>query len=434
MPADTSREEITALLIERARAGLGLSLLSISLFALADPIVFPQVLGPLYTVKAVQISSALVALFLLRPGVSHRRAVTVALVTIGILCVTTAASGIVTHDAGTTPVLLVVVTMGAATLLPWGIGPQFVLQIIATASVVWNVYAVGGVQGMASLPVAVVVGSVAALYAAYASQRYLIERRRAEEAEAELRARHHQAELAHAARLSTLGGMAAGLAHEINQPLSAIVSYARGCALRLESGEACPADLLPVIDEISGQALRAGDVLRRIQEFVRHTQLPRTQVDLNVLVREALRFAEVEARQQGITLRLELAPDPIPVDVDRIQIEQVILNLVRNGFEAMPAGRTTSRQLTIATGRGADEAVEVAVTDTGLGVSPNIVGHVFEPFFTTRRDGLGLGLSISRSIVESHGGRLWTIPNPPHGAVFRFTLPAASREGATDAA
>lgn len=433
--ADTSREEITALLIERARAGLGLSLLSISLFAIADPFVFPQLLRPLYALKAVQIGTTVAALFVLRRGMSLARAVVVGLVALTVLCVTTAASGIVTHDAGTTPVLLVVVTMGAATLLPWGVGPQIVLQIVASASVVWNMWVVRGATGLTSLPVAIAVGSVAAVYAAYASQRYLVERRRAELAETELRARYHQAELAHAARLSTLGGMAAGLAHEINQPLAAIVSYARGCARRLESGDARPADLLPVIDEISGQALRAGEVLRRIQEFVRHTQLPRSSVDLNGLVRDALRFAEVEARQQGIGLRLDLSTTALTVEVDPIQIEQVILNLVRNGFEAMPADGTTRRQLTIATGRTPDGDVEVAVSDTGIGVPATIAGRVFDPFFTTRADGLGLGLSISRSIVESHGGRLWTTPNPPRGACFRFTLPAASGgEGASHAA
>ncbi len=435
--ADTSREEITALLIDRARAGLGLSLLSISLFALADPFVYPDRLAPLYGLKVVQIGSALAALGVMHRGVSLTRAVVVALVTLTILCVTTAASGIVTEDAGTTPVLLVVVTMGAATLLPWGVGPQMLLQVVASASVVWNVYVVRGAEGLTSLPVAIVVGSVAAVYAAHASQRYLIERRRAEMAEAELRARYHQAELAHAARLSTLGGMAAGLAHEINQPLSAIVSYARGCARRLESGDARPADLLPVIDEISGQALRAGEVLRRIQEFVRHTQLPRSSVDLNGLVREALRFAEVEARQQSVALRLDLSAASLTVEVDAIQIEQVILNLVRNGFEAMSADGATARRLTIETGRTADGDVEVAISDTGAGIPSTIAGRVFDPFFTTRTDGLGLGLSISRSIVESHGGRLWTTPNPPRGACFRFTLPAASGQtgqGASHAA
>jgi signal transduction histidine kinase len=426
------REDTTPLLVDRARAGLWLCLISISLFAIADQFVYPQLIPKLYALKAIQVGTALLAFVSLRGHPGRRRAVTTAAATVSILCFTSAWSGVVTHDAGTTPVLLVVLAMGAATLLPWGMGPQLVVLAVAIASTLWNQRAVTGQIDVTGLPVALVMGSIAALYAAYASERYHLERRRAEEAEAEVRARQHQAELAQAARLSTLGGMAAGLAHEINQPLAAIVSYARGCARRIQVGEAQSEALLEVVDEISAQALRAGEVLRRIRAFVKHTELPRSRVDLNALVREALYFAAMEASDLGIVLLLDLSPDPLDVQADAIQIEQVMLNLVRNGFEAM-THTTGERQLRINTRIADDGTAEFAVHDTGEGVEATIAGRLFDPFFTTRRDGLGLGLAVSRSIVEAHGGRLWTTPNTPRGSTFRFTLPAVSGD-AKDAA
>lgn len=426
------REDTTPLLVDRARAGLWLCLISISLFAIADQFVYPHLVPKLYALKAIQVGTALVAFLALRGRPARGRTVVTAAATVSILCFTSAWSGVVTNDAGTTPVLLVVLAMGAATLLPWGMRPQLVVLAVAIASTLWNQYAVTGRIDVTGLPVALAMGSIAALYAAYASERYHLERRRAEEAEAEVRARQHQAELAQAARLSTLGGMAAGLAHEINQPLAAIVSYARGCARRIEVGEAQSEALLEVVDEISAQALRAGEVLRRIREFVKHTQLPRSRVDLNGLVREALHFAAMEANDLGIALLLDLSPDPLDVQADAIQIEQVMLNLVRNGFEAM-AHTNGERQLRIQTRTADDGTAEFAVHDTGEGVEATIAGRLFDPFFTTRRDGLGLGLAISRSIVEAHGGRLWTTPNAPRGSTFRFTLPAMSGD-AKDAA
>jgi C4-dicarboxylate-specific signal transduction histidine kinase len=321
-----------------------------------------------------------------------------------------------------------VLTLGAATLLPWGIWPQLALQVVATAAILWNVHMVHGLASAATLPVAVLVGAVVALYGAGDAERYHRARQRAEEAEAEVRARKHEVELARAARLSTLGGVAAGLAHEINQPLAAIVSYARGCARRLRTGDARPEALLEIIESVGAQALRAAAVLRRIRDFVRHREVPRERVDLGDLVREALRFAEVEARHLGIALRVELAPAPLAVEVDPVQIEQVILNLVRNGFEATTSASlhdVDGREVVIRTARTGHGA-EVTVSDTGPGVSPEVAVRLFEPFFTTKRDGLGLGLSISRSIVEAHEGRLWASSNAPHGAVFHVELPLPS--------
>src|SRR5262249_47481650 len=157
----------------------------------------------------------------------------------------------------------------------------------------------------------------------------------------------------------------------------------------------------------------------RIRDFVRHAELPRERVDLAHLVREAVRFAEVESQQLGVALRVEPTTAPLEVEVDVVQIEQVILNLVRNAFEATtdPTGATGEVTIrSVHTKRGA----EVTVSDTGSGVPPEVAGRLFEPFFTTKRDGLGLGLSISRSIVEAHGGRLWAMPNAPRGTTFHL--------------
>jgi C4-dicarboxylate-specific signal transduction histidine kinase len=295
--------------------------------------------------------------------------------------------------------------------------------MVAGLCVLWNVASVGSGEGITYVPIAVLIGSFASIYAAYMVEHYRRDRRRAERALASAQSVRHQADLAHAARLSTLGGMAAGLAHELNQPLAAIVAYARGCSRRIESGDASLASLLPAVNEIATQALRAGEILRRIRDFVRHGEQRREPVDVNELVREAARLADLEARQLGVTVRLDLAPGIPVVHADGIQVEQVVLNLVRNGFEAMRETNGRERVLCIRTA-GADGRVEVAVEDTGSGLPAGIADRLFDPFFTTKRDGLGLGLSISRSLIEANGGRLWAAPNGDGGATFRFALPA----------
>jgi C4-dicarboxylate-specific signal transduction histidine kinase len=277
------------------------------------------------------------------------------------------------------------------------------------------------------LPVIVVVTSSVSIYMAYALERYRVDQARMRAELAETQTRRHQAEVAHAARLSTLGGMAAGLAHELNQPLAAVVSYARGCARRLEAGELPKAALLEVLEEISAQALRAGEVLRRIREFLRG-ESRREEVDLNDVVRRAIRFAESEARRAEVRLELALAPEALRIEVDPIQIEQVILNLVQNGFEVMTTNNGTERAIAIETRRIAPDTVEVTVRDTGSGLAPQVAARLFEPFFSTKADGLGLGLSISRTIVEAHGGRLWATANAEgRGTAFRFTLRDAGK-------
>src|SRR5262245_13629096 len=330
--------ESVTLLAQRTRVGLWLSLTSITLFALSDPFLNADLLAPLYAIKAFQVAVAIILFAVLDRATRRRTVALAALIAVAVFSVTTALSGNITGDAGTTPVLLVVLSMGTATLLPWGVWPQLATQVVVAGSILWNLWTVHGTAVESSLPLALVVASCVSVYAAHAAARYERERRRAEAAEEEARARQHQAGLAQAARLSTLGGMAAGLAHEINQPLSAIVSYASGSARRIRAGDADPAALLEVVDAIADEALRAGEILRRIREFGRNTEATRVLTDLNALVRDALHFAEVEARELGITFRLALAPQALDVDVDALALEQVILNLVRNGFEAIADG------------------------------------------------------------------------------------------------
>jgi two-component system sensor kinase FixL len=253
------------------------------------------------------------------------------------------------------------------------------------------------------------------------NSRDVTERKRAEE-----EARQRQTELAHVLRVGMMGEMAAGLAHEINQPLAAIVNYASGCARRLRAETGADTPLVGAMEEITKQAARAEQIIRRLRTFVRKREFRREPVDLNNLVRDVARFVRSEAHHHGISVRLDLAPALPRVHADGIQIEQVIVNLVRNGIDAMHAADLGHRVLSIHTSADRPEVVEVAVCDGGTGVDGAHAEKLFEPFFTTKPNGLGMGLSISRSIVTAHGGRLWAAPNPDRGTTFRFTLPVAN--------
>lgn len=245
-----------------------------------------------------------------------------------------------------------------------------------------------------------------------------LERKRAEQ-----KARQHEAELAHMARLNIMGEMAAGLAHELNQPLSAIVNYAHGCVRRLRSHGDSSAELLDVLEQVCTQAERAGEIIRRVRNFVRKQGPQRAPVDINALIGEVASFIESDVNRDRITLRFELTQGLAPVIADKIQIEQVVLNLLRNAIDAIKSAASYRRELILHTEPRGDGTVEVSVSDTGVGIPEDMMEHVFEPFVTTKRDGMGMGLSISRSIIDTHGGRLWTEPRVGGGAVFRFTLP-----------
>jgi PAS domain S-box-containing protein len=245
----------------------------------------------------------------------------------------------------------------------------------------------------------------------------ITDRKRMEEA-----ALQHQERLEQTSRLITMGEMASSLAHELNQPLSAIANYCMGSVHRLKSGGYRREDLLAAMEKASEQAERAGKIIRRTREFVRKRAPARAPVALAEIVEEAIGFADIEARKAAVAIRVEIPPDLPPVFADRIMIEQVVLNLVKNGIEAMQQTSADERVLTL-TARLDGSVVEVAVADRGCGIADEQVERLFTPFFTTKAEGMGMGLNICRSIVEYHDGRLWVQPNPGGGSVFRFTLP-----------
>ncbi len=246
---------------------------------------------------------------------------------------------------------------------------------------------------------------------------------RTRQVQMEEEARQHRERLAHVARQNTVGETAAGIAHEINQPLSAISTYAQACKRLVEVGRAGSGELRVALDKVSAQAQRAGEVIRRLRTFVGRRPGRVEPADLNELVREALALVRTDSRFDGVPIRTELAADLPRVAVDTVQIQQVILNLVRNGLEAAQAGGQPLRVHTLA---GGDGFAEVAVVDRGAGLPEGAVPNLFTPFFTTKPNGLGMGLSISRSIVDHHGGRIWFTPNPAGGTIFHFTVPIAA--------
>jgi two-component system sensor kinase FixL len=243
--------------------------------------------------------------------------------------------------------------------------------------------------------------------------------------EAEQEAKRHREELAHVSRVASIGEMASGLAHEINQPLTAIVSYADACRLMLESGREKKEVLLSSLEEISRQGERAGDIIHRLREFVTRGKLERHPVNVNARVHDVLDMLGYELRSHEIDVQLKLAESLPLVEGDKVQIEQVIFNLVRNAIEAMEAREPGSRRLTIGTAsvQAPEPVIEMYVRDTGEGVSPEASERLFDAFYSTKRNGMGLGLSITRTIVNAHGGRIWASAEKNGGTILRFTLP-----------
>lgn len=248
----------------------------------------------------------------------------------------------------------------------------------------------------------------------------ILERARADE-----RARRQSAELAHVARLATMGEMASGLAHELNQPLCAIVNYTEAC-LQLLDGKSAPPELRQAIAEVAKQSERAGEVIRRLREFVRRREPRRVDVEVNAAVREVLGLMSTELRQHEVKVKLHLGQRLPPVLADPIQIQQVLVNLVRNAVDAMAETGRERRSLRIRTCRRGS-FLELRVQDAGRGISAEAGERVFDSFFTTKPHGLGMGLSISRTIIELHEGRIWATPNPSVGVTFHITLPLARR-------
>ncbi|HNC21431.1 MAG: PAS domain S-box protein [Candidatus Accumulibacter phosphatis] len=232
-----------------------------------------------------------------------------------------------------------------------------------------------------------------------------------------------QVRLEQTSRLISMGEMASTLAHELNQPFTAISNYAMGCVSQLESGKYRREDLLAAMQKASFQAERAGKIVRRMRDFVRKSEPNRAAVALADIVEEAIGFAEIEARKAGVDIRINLPPALPPVYADRIMIEQVLLNLVKNGIEAMVHTPRKRRHLSVAARCNEDDQVEVEVCDNGHGIADEETEKLFMPFFTTKAYGMGMGLNICRTIVEFHNGRLWAVSNSGGGMAFRFTLP-----------
>lgn len=232
----------------------------------------------------------------------------------------------------------------------------------------------------------------------------------------------HREEMAHVLRQVMLGELASGLAHELNQPLTAIANYAGACLRRVGRAGISREDLIETLSQVASQSERAGQIIRRMRAFVRRGEPHRTSAEVNHMVRESIRFMQTEFTENKIALELCLANEPIHVMADHIQIEQVILNLLRNACDAVQGMEESRRQVMVTTACDGRSAV-IRVTDRGLGVPDEMVTKIFEPFSTTKPQGMGLGLSISRGIVEAHGGKLTYEPNPEGGSHFMLTLP-----------
>jgi two-component system, LuxR family, sensor kinase FixL len=228
-----------------------------------------------------------------------------------------------------------------------------------------------------------------------------------------------------------MGEMASTLAHELNQPLSAIANYLKGVRrlLQRQGGEQS-AIVRDAVDKAAEQALRAGDIVRRLRDFVARGETERRVESIAKLVEEASALALVGAKEQGIRVRTQYDLDVDLVLADKVQVQQVLLNLMRNAIEAMR--EVARRELTISTAERPNDMVEISVSDTGPGIAPEIAAQLFRPFVTTKSQGMGVGLSISRTIVESHGGKLWAEPNPGGGTIFLLTLKVLSKEELID--
>jgi C4-dicarboxylate-specific signal transduction histidine kinase len=247
----------------------------------------------------------------------------------------------------------------------------------------------------------------------------IIERKRAEES-----LRQAQTDLAHVSRVTTMGELVASIAHEVNQPLGAIVTNGHAC-VRLLSRDAPDLDKSrEVVGRMISDGMRASEVIKRIRELLHKSPPVKAPLNINEPIQEVIALVSSDVLRSKVELRADLAADLPPVEGDRIQLQQVILNLILNAKDAMSALQTRPRELLITSRKNNSGQVAVAVRDSGKGVEPGDADRIFDPFFSSKPEGMGLGLSISRRIIEDHGGRLFAIPNQPQGAVFQFTLPA----------
>lgn len=248
---------------------------------------------------------------------------------------------------------------------------------------------------------------------------------------AEQRARSLEVRLAHVGRFNLMGEMAAGIAHEINQPLSAIATYSQAAKRIMDHAEPNMATLREICTKIDEQARRAGQVIENLRKFIRKQEISTQSLDVNKVVRDVLNLIEADAHAEGLPIRVEAAEGLPTVRADAVQLQQVLLNLTRNSVDAMREGLGKDRGILIATARSGRGGVLISVTDHGHGVSRQLGDNIFHPFVTTKRDGLGVGLAISRTIVQSYEGSLTYTANPVGGAIFTIELPAERENAAS---
>jgi len=279
----------------------------------------------------------------------------------------------------------------------------------------------GAVRGW---PAPYALGAAAVIVAlAFLSVNLMLEHRRRQQAEMEVR--HHVATMAHMDRLAAMGRLTASLAHELNQPLGAILRNSEAAKLLLASGRPVNDELKEIVEDIRKDDQRAAEIIRRMRTLLRKREVINEAVDLNDVVRETVDFVVPAAIIKSVRLETDLKASPAIVTGDRVHLQQVLLNLVLNGLDAMIDTPETERRLHVATSTRNGE-IAVAVRDKGAGIGPSAMAHIFEPFVTTKIEGMGMGLSIAKSIIEAHRGKIHAENNPDKGATVRFTIPTAS--------
>jgi NO-binding membrane sensor protein with MHYT domain len=272
--------------------------------------------------------------------------------------------------------------------------------------------------GLDQTNLALAVASITFIILAFASVASLFERRRAEEA-----LRQAQANLAHLSRVMTLGELTASISHEVNQPIAAIVTNGQVCLRLLALETPRPEEMRAAVERIVRDANRASEVIQRIRALAKRSEPLMVSLDINDVIREAILLVQREVLSHGVSLRTELASGLPPVLGDRVQLQQVVINLLINGVEAMAPITDRPCEIVIRSQQHEAGQVLVAVLDSGIGLDSETAERLFSAFFTTKPSGMGMGLSISRSIIRAHGGRLWASPNTDHGAAFQFTVP-----------
>jgi C4-dicarboxylate-specific signal transduction histidine kinase len=272
--------------------------------------------------------------------------------------------------------------------------------------------------GLDQTKLALAVAGITFIILAFASVASLFERKRAEEA-----LRQAQANLAHVSRVMTLGELTASISHEVNQPIAAIATNGQVCLRLLALETPRPDEMRAALERIIRDANRASEVIQRIRALAKRSEPQMVSLDINDVIREAILLVQREVLSHGVSLRTELASGLPPVLGDRVQLQQVVINLLINGVEAMAPITDRPHEIVIRSQQHEGGQVHVAVLDSGIGIDSETAEQLFSAFFTTKPSGMGMGLSISRSIIRAHGGRLWVSPNPDHGAAFQFTVP-----------